>query len=148
MEPQSPRMITIPAEVYVQIIKRIETLEEKFEGLEQFQTDSFDLLHSRLERLEQLPSEKPQRKKMKLESSETLEEETSSKSQFSLWNDARRLAMKQLCEEGVTAEERAAGLMTMRKGSLLYEKTKIVHENMFKEKAEKEKAEAAAASST
>ena len=56
--------------------------------------------------------------------------------------------MKQLCEEGVTAEERAAGLMTMRKGSLLYEKTKIVHEHMFKEKAEKEKAEAAAASST
>ena len=57
MEPQSPRMITTPAEVYVQIIKRIETLEENSEGLEQFQTDSFDLLHSRLERLEQLPSE-------------------------------------------------------------------------------------------
>ena len=63
MEPQSPRMITIPAEVYVQIIKRIETLEEKFEGLEQPQTDSFDLFHSRLERLEPVPSGEPQRKK-------------------------------------------------------------------------------------
>ena len=146
MEPQPPKMIMIPYAIYVEIIKRIEHLETTFDSIKEFQTDAFLNLHTRLEKMEapvapsSTAAEEPPRKKAKRESSAGLESSVTlaspASSKWSVWNEAKRLALKELDEEGVTVEERGP----MRKGTMWYRKTKILHELMMMKKMEVEKA--------
>ena len=89
-------------------------------------------------------AEEPPSKKARLQSAETLDDDAlkmldavkevavaevavAEDAKWSVWNEAKRQALKMLDREGVTVAERGP----MRKGTLWYAKTKILHEQMM-----------------
>ena len=90
-------------------------------------------------------AEEPPSKKARLQSAETLDDDAlkmldavkevavaevavAEDAKWSVWNEAKRQALKMLVREGVTIAERGP----MRKGTMWYGKTKILHEQMMK----------------